>query len=352
MDSLTQAALGAAVAEAGLGRTGIGNKAILWGVALGTLPDLDVLLYPWLDSVDRLYWHRGLSHSLLFMLAAAPILGLLIRRIHRPSVGLLRATLTVFAILLTHVLIDVFTVYGTSVLAPFSDLRLGWNNLFIIDPLYTLPLLLGLVVAWFSRPGSNWRARANRLGLGLSSLYVVWSFAAKSQADRHFAAALAEQKIPFSQWMSSPTPFNTVLWRCLAANEDSLWIGYYSLNDPPGHIQFDRLPRNRHLLQGLEESRSVRALRWFTGDFYGVSERDGQVVFSDWRFGEIRPHFGPLSESETIAPIFAWSLHPQGGDWALVARRPELSRGAMLPLLWNRLTAPPARLVFATGTEN
>jgi len=59
VDSITQAALGAAVAEAGMGGRRLGNKAILWGVALGTLPDLDVVVYPWLDHIERLEWHRG-----------------------------------------------------------------------------------------------------------------------------------------------------------------------------------------------------------------------------------------------------------------------------------------------------
>ena len=58
MDSITQAVLGAAVAEAGMGGRRLGNKAILWGAALGTLPDLDIIAYPWLDQIQRLEWHR------------------------------------------------------------------------------------------------------------------------------------------------------------------------------------------------------------------------------------------------------------------------------------------------------
>jgi inner membrane protein len=337
MDSITQAALGAAVAEAGFGRSRLGNKAILWGIALGTLPDLDVLAYPWLDQMQQLYWHRGISHSLFFILLASPLFGWLIHRFHRSRVSLLRASLTVAAILLTHVLIDVFTVYGTSVFEPFSQVRVGFNNLFIIDPLYTLPLLAGLLVAWFCQTDSPLRSRANATGLILSTLYVVWSLGAKTWADQQFAKALNEQGIPFTQRMSSPTPFNTFLWRSLAANEEYLWIGYFSIFDRPGKIHFDRLPRNLSLLEGTTDTRAVQTLAWFSNGYHRATMENGQLVMSDWRFGEIRPHFDPLGATDPVAPIFSWALsQDESGKWIITQRRPNLRRAEVLPALWKR----------------
>lgn len=70
MDSITQAALGAAVGEAVLGKK-LGNRALLWGVFFGTLPDLDILFSPFLDQVRQLSFHRGASHSLLIMICAS-----------------------------------------------------------------------------------------------------------------------------------------------------------------------------------------------------------------------------------------------------------------------------------------
>ena len=73
MDSITQATLGAAVGEWLLGRK-LGNRALAWGALLGTLPDLDVLIAPFLDTAGNLWWHRGPSHSLLVMLLASWLL--------------------------------------------------------------------------------------------------------------------------------------------------------------------------------------------------------------------------------------------------------------------------------------
>jgi len=337
MDSITQAALGAAVAEAGMGGKRLGNKAILWGLALGTLPDLDVLANPWLDSVQRLEWHRGVSHSLLFMILASPLIGWGISRLHHGRVSVVRAGWTVFAILFTHVLIDVFTVYGTMVFEPFSDRRIGTNNLFIIDPLFTLPLLIGLVVAWFSRTNFHRRSFWNQAGLILSSIYVLWSFGAKAVADRQFESALHDQGIAFTRRMSAPTPFNTILWRGLAESRDGYWVGYWSLLDREKPIRFDFIPRNQELLADVAETRAVRRLIWFSDGYFSASTNGDELVISDWRFGEIRASMEPLGPENPPASIFAWRLEPENGELLPVGVRVSVDRGQWLQLIWKRM---------------
>ena len=85
MDSVTQAVLGAVVADACLGKT-IGRKAACWGLALGTLPDLDVLAQSLMDAASFLSWHRGWSHGLLAIFIGPIFLSLLLRWIHGPRI--------------------------------------------------------------------------------------------------------------------------------------------------------------------------------------------------------------------------------------------------------------------------
>lgn len=82
MDSLTQIVLGASVGEAVAGKK-LGNRAMVWGAIAGTIPDLDVLLNPWLDTVQQLSFHRSLTHSFLFALLMSPVLGWLLHRLYR-----------------------------------------------------------------------------------------------------------------------------------------------------------------------------------------------------------------------------------------------------------------------------
>jgi len=337
MDSITQAALGAAVAEFGMGGKRLGNKAILWGVGLGTLPDLDVLVNPWLDSIQRLEWHRGISHSLVFMVVASPLIGWLISRIHRGDVPMARAAWTTFAILFTHVLIDVFTVYGTMVFEPFSDRRVGFNNLFIIDPLFTLPLLAGLIAACLCRRNIARRQFWNSAGLTISALYVIWSFGAKAMADAHFVASMREQGISYNRRMTAPTPFNTLLWRSLAATDDGYWIGYWSLLDRGRPVEFDFIPRNESLLAGIANTRAVQRLIWFSDGYYGVEKRGDEIVISDWRFGEIRPSAGPITTENFPQSIFAWRLVYGHGELIPVGVRVGVNRSQWIQTLRDRL---------------
>jgi inner membrane protein len=70
MDSITQLTLGAAVGEVVLGKK-LGNRAMLWGAIAGTIPDLDVMSGWWMDDVQSLAFHRGITHSILFDIVAS-----------------------------------------------------------------------------------------------------------------------------------------------------------------------------------------------------------------------------------------------------------------------------------------
>jgi len=341
MDSITQAALGAAVTEAVLGRK-IGHKAILWGLWFGTLPDLDILLYPWLDQVEQLGWHRGLSHSLLLMTLTAPLWGWLVHRLHRPQCSWTRASWAVWLALSTHVLIDCFTVYGTQVFEPFSDFRVGFNNLFIIDPLFTLPLLAGLVAVLFLKNHPPRRQQAIHLALALSTAYVAWSLAAKAFIHHRIETQLAAQSISSLRFQTAPTAFNTLLWRALVEVDDGYWIGYTSLLDPPDRpIRFDVIPRNGHLLGNARPSRAVEKLIWFSQGFFSIEATPDGLRFADWRFGEIRGE-GPRGPDNPLWPIFSWSLRPGPVDWEFhQSRNASPSRTSTLPLLWKRLKGEP-----------
>ena len=306
MDSITHATLGAAVSQAVLGRA-LGRRAAIWGAAIGTLPDLDIIAFPWMDTLQRLEWHRGPSHALPFLLAASPALGWLIARIHRGKTTVPRASLAAFLVLATHVLIDSFTVYGTSVLAPLGAFRAGLNNLFIIDPLFTLPLLLGLATALLAKNGSRLRRSANTAGLALAALYAAWSFGAKAAAESAFEKAIAGRGIPAIRSMSSPTPFNTILWRCLAETPDSFLIGYHSLLAPQRPIEFLAIPKNPAAAAAMPHRRTLARLEWFSNGYLTIEPIPGGFLASDWRFAEFQ-----TSPGAPPAALFAWKISEDG----------------------------------------
>ncbi len=333
MDSLSQLALGAAVGEATLGNK-VGNRALLWGAVAGTIPDLDVVFYPLMDQVAQLGWHRGISHSLFFNLAFAPVLGWVFYKINKQRVSITEWTLLSVACLLSAVLLDCFTVYGTQVFQPFSNYQVGFNNISIIDPLYTVPLLISVIVVLFLRRSTSARKAVILMGLGLSTAYMAATIVIKLHVESVVEEALARQNIVYERLITTPTIFNSVLWRATAEVADGYMVGYYSLFDTRPSVDFRFVPRNGDLLSDIRDTRAVQRLLWFSNGWYTVRQAaDGSLLFSDLRFGEI--HTNSEKQGQYV---FTWRLTTDGSETQLTQLDPQVDdMGKALRFLWGRV---------------
>lgn len=317
MDSITQAALGGAVGEAVLGKK-LGNRAILWGLLFGTVPDLDIIFSPLLDTARELEYHRGGSHSLLVMVVVSLLLAKPLAKLwKREKITPARAGVFVFLVWSTHVLIDCFTVYGTSVLWPFSEHRVAFNHLFIIDPLYTLPLVVSLIWLAFQRTKKQQKKRTRILtwGLGLSTAYVAFSIGMKFLASSAFDADLARRGVTYERRIESPTPFNTLLWRSVAKIDDELWVGYRSvLEESSNPIRWTIYPREKEALAPFHGEREIETLKWFSDGWWIARPHTKGVWLGDMRFGETRVHDAKPGMVDSRI-MFSWSFLPDAeGD--------------------------------------
>ena len=283
MDSLTQVVLGSAVAYATLGNK-LGRKSLLVGAAFGTLPDLDVLIN-FGGDVENFVQHRSFSHSLLIQLLVSPLFAwLLLHMDWAKGVSLRRWSVTLFLILSTHSLLDSFTVYGTQLLWPLTTYPFGISSIFIIDPAYTLPLLLSCIALCFART-KPFGQRINGTALIVSSLYLAWGLAAKWHIDDKMHQALNTQKIIFKHFESTPTPFNTLLWRAVAVNDHGHYEIYASVFDDADNVDMQFYSSESELLAKLKDAKQVKLLQAFTKGIYGVYQQDEQVIMSDLRMG-------------------------------------------------------------------
>ena len=284
MDSVTQAALGAAVGGAVLGRR-LGWRAFAWGAVAGTLPDLDSFV-DYGGPVADFTYHRGYTHALAVVTAAAPLIAWPLHRLHRArGAGWRRWVLATWLVLITHVLLDACTIYGTQLLLPFSDYPVGLGSIFIIDPLFTLPLLAGVAAAVVR--GGDWRRRRRRnaAGLALATIYLAWTVGAQQWAEARAAAAIERAELPVERMLVTPTPFNSLLWRVVAVGRDAHWEGFWTAGSgrPIGLTRHERDPG---LLADIGDRWAVQRLQRFTKGFYTVEARDGRVVITDLRMGQ------------------------------------------------------------------
>ncbi|MCV0425136.1 MAG: metal-dependent hydrolase, partial [Roseibium sp.] len=268
MDSLTQFVLGAAVSTACLGKTLGPRRAVLIGGVLGTLPDLDVFI-PFDDPIDSFVYHRGWSHSLLIHALATPIIGEGVRvlfkdlREHRWL-----AWATVFLCLSTHAIIDAMTVYGTRLFWPIYPDPVGVGSVFIIDPLYTLPLLVVVIWAlcvkhWTNRL-RNWVAGA----LIVTTAYLGTSVVVQRYVEYQARMIFQNQGVPPEKVFAIAAPFNILMWKVIGLSEERYDNLYYSLLDGAGSPEIYKHPRHPELVACLESTEAYRKLDWFSRGFF------------------------------------------------------------------------------------
>ena len=288
MDSISQFVLGAAIGELVAGRKA-GNKAILWGGIAGTIPDLDILLNPLITPLQQLSVHRGYSHALLFAFVTAPLFACPVHHFHRNSsqATYMDWLILFFLGIFTHPLLDAFTLYGTQLFLPFSDYRVALNTISIVDPLYTFPLLIGIIVAMFRRKQNPDKAvHAARTGLILSCLYLALTCAVKQYVDHRFEKAIQAAKIKPDAWLTNPVLFSNLLWYTVTREDSTCHIGYYSLLQGDRPIRFETFQRNLSLRQQIKDEYGLDRLRWFSKDFYLLEQQEKGLFFYDIRFGK------------------------------------------------------------------
>ena len=331
MDSLSQIALGAAVGVATMGRRTAVWKAALWGAVAGTLPDLDVLIDHG-DPIRNMVLHRAETHAPFWLTLFSLPFAAGVARLHGEWALWRRWWLAIWLALVTHPLLDAMTVYGTQLALPFSDHPFGVGSIFIIDPLYTLPLLAGVGWALAARGGRRGLA-ANTTGLVLSTAYLAWSFGAQQHVERVARASLAAQGIAAERVLVTPTAFNTLLWRVVAVGGEHFHEGFHSLLDRTPDMTFERFERGGALATELQGVDGVQRIAAFSKGFYKLHQRGERVLISDLRMGQEPTYvftFAVAEKKSAATPL----VPPEQ-----VGARLDLERG--LPWLWRRALGEP-----------
>ena len=316
--------------EAVLGRK-LGNKAMFWGTVGGTIPDLDVITKPLMTELQSLAFHRGISHSFLFAVLFALLFGWMIRKLYdsQYATSFLRAALSLFlscipisivyfiigndwnpylvalaAILVaagifgiltktqktdpepienpslrswqwmfflaffTHALLDTFTMYGTQLLAPFSNYRAAIASISVADPVfYTIPFVVCLFIASRFKRTDGRRKMWNYIGLGLSCGYLIFTLWNKQRINGIFEKEMAAQNITYNRYITGPTIFNNFLWGVTAETDDAYYMGQYSVFDS-SPVEFLKINKQYDLLVDADNDETINTLRWFSDNFY------------------------------------------------------------------------------------
>jgi inner membrane protein len=250
MDTVTQALLGASVAEAGFARR-LGRRALWWGALGGLLPDLDVLAVAFDGPFGEFRYHRGITHSLWFGPVLGPLLGWGVWRLYRRR--------------------------GRDP-GPLA----AWVGLF------TLALFTHLA-AWALRQQPRLAQRAVMAALALSSLYMVYGVELNREAERDVRAALAAEGHPDARVRAYPTILQPYLRRVVARLDDEIRVGLYTPLRAGGPVWERFTPPQHPLIEALASTPEGALFVWFAMEevvgHVSPSPRGTVVELDDIRYG-------------------------------------------------------------------
>ncbi len=334
MDPLTQGALGAIAAQAAFGRR-LPRSAWLIGAAAGMAADLDTFIEPLSDPLNGLTYHRHFTHALAFiplggLLAALPFLAWPASRGRRLTV--LAASTIAYA---THGLLDATTAYGTMLLWPFSDRRIAWDNMPIVDPLFTGLLIIGVLASVIAR-----RVRLAQVTLSLAVLYMAVGavqHARASTAQRQIAEARGH-RIERSRVMLAPG--GLVQWRAIYQCDGRLygdairtpWLGPTTARLGTSTPHLTRAWFAESELRSPQVLAAFDRFAWFT-DGYTAWDANYSNVIGDMRYCDSEAAFSSfwglrIPRPDSRVPARMVGLPSPNGDrisrlWAGLLRAPD-----------------------------
>jgi len=307
MDSLTHIVVGACLGELIAGKQ-LGKKAMLIGALANTIPDFDVIAGLWNSPSEQLLAHRGITHSILFAFILSPLLAwFFYLKDKQQKISYTRWLLLIGSGMLLHNVMDAFTAYGTGWLEPFYQTRISFNTIYILDPIFTLPVLIGAIVLWILKKTDHQkRKRTALIALSLTGIYLTTSIIIKLNVNTVIEKDLASKNISYESFMATPTPMNNLLWYGIVRQKKDYYIGYYSIFDKERFVFWELYTKNDSLLEPYKHSKELAELIRFSQNYYCMTHEDGDIKFNDMRFGQIGGWAQPQAPF-----VFNFDLKPQ-----------------------------------------
>ena len=302
MDPITQGLVGSVACQAASNK----RKLLLITIIsfLSALaPDLDIFIRSNNDPILFLEFHRQFTHSLIFI----PIGGLLCALFFIffiPKNANLSFKETYFFCTLaygTHGIIDALTSYGTQLLWPFTDERVAWHLISVIDPIFTIPILLLVLVAVIKN-----KILYSFFALGWIIIYLSLSFIQQYRATVIINEIISQRNHLPTRLIVKPSFANIVVWKTLYENNNNYYIDGIRLTSNIKFIPGTKTPKLNTdksfpwLKNNSQQAIDIERFRWFSDDYLSQSDEYPMQIM-DVRFTSL-PH--------TLSPLWSIELNP------------------------------------------
>ena len=292
MDPLSQGTVGAAFAQSTANKNNIFKIGVI-GFLAGLAPDLDVLIQSSTDPILFLEYHRQFTHSLFFIPFGSLIVALVLFPLFKRSMNI---KTVYFASLLgyaTHGLLDACTSYGTQLYWPFSSERVTWNNISIVDPLFTIPVLILVVIAIKTK-----KKIFSFFSVGWVIFYLSLGFV---QYERALTAAneLANKRGHNPERLTLKPSFgNLILWKSIYQHNGNFYVDAIrtALSSTWCKGESIRIFDYQYHLPDLDnesqQKKDIERFRWFSQDYLGYDKE--RNIVTDARYSMIPNQIVPM----------------------------------------------------------
>jgi inner membrane protein len=257
------------------------------GALLQSLPDIDFVAAFFLSPTENLLAHRGITHSLFFLLLASVLLAVVAMKIF-PGKLLWRQWIFFIGLEIgMHLFIDTMNNYGTGLLEPFSSERFSLHILYVADPFFSAWPVIAMIGLLILRTSDRRRRAWVNVPLVICSMYLLVAVMIKMQVEKRFTRELMEKGLAYQRKLTTPAPFSTMLWFVTAGGKDGYYVGYRSAFQKDAMAGLQYVHTNDSLLTTVRDRAALENLKKFSNGFYTVAKWGDTVVFNDLRFGQV-----------------------------------------------------------------
>ncbi len=278
MDPFTQGALGAALPQSVSNQKKLTTTTWL-GCLSGMAPDLDILIRSSSDPMLFLEFHRQFTHSFIFIPLGALLCCLVFYRWSGKHLSFIQSYIVCVLGYGTHALLDACTTYGTQLFWPFSDIRIAWNSVSVVDPLATIPLLILVIAAMrTSKP------LYARIGLIWLISYLLIGTVQRDRAESagwELARLRGHEPVDLS---AKPGFASILLWKVIYEYDDRYYVDAVRTGWNPKIYPGDsvvKLDSTRDLPWldlNSQQASDLNRFAWFSADYLAVDKNDPNFV--------------------------------------------------------------------------
>ena len=288
MDPFTQGIVGTTVAQSGSKRDTLIVASFI-GLLAGLSADLDIFIRSSTDPLLFLEYHRHFTHSIFFIPFGALICAVVFYYLFSKRNNLSFRETYFFSFLgyATHGIIDSFTTYGTLLFWPFTNERIAWNTISVIDPIFTIPIFILVILSIVKRNNK------------FSIYAIIWilfyqaiAYTQKLRAEDliYDYAQSFNHKVKLIE--AKPSFGNIVVWKVIYSTPKKYYVNAIRLG--LGHKIYqgesiEKLDTSKAfpwLNDNSQQAKDVEKFRWFSNGYLGVDKNDKDIIY-DVRFSTI-----------------------------------------------------------------